>query len=192
MIISINGIDGVGKTALIKQLGKRYHFFIPKHVSKYIEFPKDLAKWYEFKDIDKVIYLDLKAFKIRNDVAKNKDNALLDRGYLCLIDSAAARYQQRMHVSYEEAKKHVEKINQKIGLKPIENKKILLHFPSSNWEEIYSSLDKRIGPLSPSYLEYLKIFHINIESHLNDYDYILNANDKIEENITKLSKILKL
>ena len=189
MIISINGIDGSGKTTLIKKLSEVKKYFIPEHVSKFVDYPEDLAQWYQFGNIDEVIKLDLRAFKLRNDSVSGKTDALLDRGYYNIIDSACARYQDRKRVSYQEAKIHIETLNQSIGLNRIEDKAFLLDFPDKQWSEVSAIINKRCGPHTTSYLQYLEILFENLRSNRNLYDYILDAEASSEVNLDKILKL---
>ncbi len=186
MIISVSGIDGAGKTLLVKLLAQKLNFFIPEHVSYYEKFPEDIVKWYTKENIDNVVRLDLKAFTKRNQVALSKRDAILDRGYQNIIDSACARYQQRLKISYLEALEMVEKVNKIIGFSKIEEKAVLLDFPFNDWQKIHSILIKRVGSFSREYNEYLQILNHNIKTSRHSYDLIINATEKPEENLKKI------
>ncbi len=190
MIISISGIDGSGKTSLIKALAKEVDFFIPNHVSTYTEFPKNLVQWYTQADIDEVVALDLKAFTIRN-AAIEGTNVLLDRGYQNIIDSACARYQNRLCISYSDALERVTKLIKKIGFNKIEDKAILLDFPFDDWYKIYEILNEREGRLSVEYIGYLKILNQNMRDHFACYDNVLDATKTIKENLELVLVIYK-
>ncbi len=189
MIISISGIDGSGKTSLIKALSKGTHFFVPEHVSTYIKFPEDLVEWYTKADINEVVILDLKAFALRNNVIKK--NALIDRGYQNVIDSVCARYQERLDISYTDSLERVIKINKVIGLTKIEDTSILLDFPFDDWQKICDIITEREGTLSDKYLGYLKILNQNIKDHRNSFDIILDATKTIEQNLKQVLSFTK-
>ncbi len=189
MIISISGIDGSGKTSLVQLLAQKLNFFLPEHVSCYEEFPEDLVKWYTEGDIDDVITLDLKAFAKRNQVAQLKGNTILDRGHQNVIDSACARYQQRLKISYSEALGRVEKISKSTGFFKLEQRAILLDFPSNDWQEIHDILVKREGNFSEEYNEYLQILNQNIKNNHNAYDVVIDATASLEENLKKITEL---
>jgi len=191
MIISISGIDGSGKTTLIKKLAESKNFFVPEHVSKFVDYSKNLTQWYQFGNIEEVINLDLKGFKLRNGSVLGKNNVLLDRGHYNIIDSACARYQNRTGISYKEAKSYVENLCKNIGLNLIENKLVLLDFPDKEWPEVKDIINKRCGPHSESYLQYLEVLFYNIRSNKNLYDLILNSESSSEENLKKIINWIK-
>lgn len=187
MIISISGIDGSGKTSLIKQLAEinGFTFTIPQHASAFVCFPENLVAWYTRGNIDDVVLMDLEAFARRNASIVGHPNVLLDRGYQNVIDSACARYQDRLAISYEEALNRVILLNEKVGFEKIEHAAILFEFPF-DWTRTSEILQKRSGSLSTQYLDYLSVLYENLKSHRDRYDLWLDATSPIDENLQRI------
>lgn len=192
MLISVSGIDGSGKTTLIKKLAERLGAFVPKHVSTFVEYPSDLADWYTKGDINDVVALDVKAFALRNNDAAARGNALLDRGFLNITNSASARYQERLGISREDSLKRVMHIADEVGLQKVEEISVLLDFPSDEWSVVLDIIRERGESVTEDYARYLKILFHDLKHDKATFDIVLDATKSIDENVEELLRRLPL
>jgi thymidylate kinase/predicted nucleotidyltransferase len=196
IIVSLEGVDGSGKSTVINSLVKEIETVSPNqtittsnmNLSKLSKiYPKNKNKIKEFytnAKTEKIVEALLEINKNKAKIIKSKKrHIILDRGYLSTVAQCIAHVMSRDKKSYKESKKTVERINKKVNYQPIENQAIVLHLSKKKAEEYFISREKA----DKSHLKYLKAFYLSFNK-LQKEEHSKKKQIKIHKIDASLSK----
>jgi thymidylate kinase len=193
-IYEIGGIDNTGKTTQIRMIRKKIgeeRVFVPPTLIEYCDlFPQansDRTEWYQHGDLGDIVRATcIGASMRREDIEKkNKDYALLDRGFLTLYASNIARVMSREKLPFNEARRFVDKIRDSYDFNRIENASAILAF---NEQAVENANKRGNGSLSDGFKGYLECFDKALKQITGDYErcHFIDASqtvNKVQEDI---------
>ena len=196
--ISLNGLDGSGKSTQYSLLKKNFYYaYFSDDISKYNVFPDlkgdDFFRWWFLESsLDEFCNSIYKGIRLRNDdsLKQQKNLVFNDKGIFTFDCRILANFLLRGY-SIEEIKSFINKYKAKYK---IENEDLSVFFNVSDISELNSRRNSRNVTMQNSYDDYYERYQQKLSEVTNDLVCgsdikLINANDEIEkvfENLLKL------
>lgn len=196
-VIGVNGVDGSGKTSVIRglsnQIKELYQPPNPLYLSD--KFPKEeIPNWYRTSQPSVIVSALLDGNKRRNDLVLDKHNefSALDRSYLTTIPACISHFMTKRGLNFKGARQKVDEINEKIGYEEISDIVILLDIPLSKKEKI-DLIKSRGENVDRGYEKYLLKLIENVDRVSSEYKKIfkIDATQPFDCVLDEALKVIK-